>query len=212
MAAWNRIEKPETELYEVSTVQVALRIPALSSADETLLKGYCIAGREYVENVAGISILKQRWRYTLRQFPYDKKSNSHAIQLPRSSARDSGVKSVTSVDVFTYRDPQSGEEIDLDGLYQLDDDARPAAIHPPYGQTFPATQDIPNSVTIEFTAGAESPEDIPETLKLAVLFMIAHFWENREVVVMDMTPEKIPYALESLICQYRMWFRAPSGC
>lgn len=223
MPSWNRITQPDKELFEVIDVQVALRIPSPPETEQELLKGYIIAARQYVENVCGISIMKQGWRYSLDQFPWrgylhefqsDHSlygSMRNAIELPRCAPKDCGFDAVTSIDKFSYVGID-GARVDFDkAKWQLDAESRPARIIPAYSSYFPGTLAVPNAVQIEFTAGCDDPAKVPALIKQANLFLISHWYDSREPVIYDATPEKIPYGLEVLIYNERVPFHVPEN-
>ena len=92
----------------------------------------------------------------------------------------SPVQSVASV---KYIDGDGVEQTLNASLYTIvnTDDRDEACIVPAYNESWPATRNIPNAVTVRFTAGfGDGPADIPAPIHAAMLLMIGHLYERRE--------------------------------
>jgi len=80
-------------------------------------------------------------------------------------------------------------------------------VKPAYGKTWPAIRSgLYDAVKVEFTAGYGAASDVPEDLKHAVLFMIAHLYEMREPVVAgNIDIKTVPFAVDALMDMYRVY-------
>lgn len=56
--------------------------------------------------------------------------------------------------------------------------------------------------TYQSDDGEFEVEDVPESIKIAVLLLVGHYYANREAVTFG-TPSKIPFGVESLLWPYR---------
>lgn len=58
---------------------------------------------------------------------------------------------------------------------------------------------------IEETYGGEEQEDIPASLAEAVMQLAAHWYENREAVIVGVTAIPMPLGVREIIREYRDW-------
>lgn len=80
-------------------------------------------------------------------------------------------------------------------------------IRPRQGISWPATAITPAAIRLTYTAGfGDDPEDVPATIRHAILMMVAHWYDNREAVSSD-TMAEVPYAAEHLLSLERVsWY------
>lgn len=78
----------------------------------------------------------------------------------------------------------------------------------------PATRGRAGDVKIQYRAGygtsddADPPvwtNDIPNPIKVAILLLVNHWYENREAVSGSGSPTAIPFGVEALLSTYRVW-------
>lgn len=158
--------------------------------DDALLAIYITAARQYCEEVTGRALLQQTWRLGLERFPqYGWHHNRPSlpgglphwrtpdIYLPRPKLI--GIASVTYLDL-------SGNRQTLDpSQYVVDLDGEPARISPALGCFWPPTLWYRAAIQVTYNAGYGSdPSTVPAALKLAILQLVAHWYENREATVL----------------------------
>jgi uncharacterized phiE125 gp8 family phage protein len=156
------------------------------SDDDGLIDLYIKAAVDHIEanrGVLGYALVNQDWELTYDAFPCD------ALQLPLGP-----LVSVTSVE---YAEPDTGTmTLWSDANYQVDA-SRDGWIAPV--DAWPSTRSTMNAVKITFVAGhGPSADDVPADIKVAMLHLISHWYENREAVSSGemMT---VPSTFESLI-------------
>lgn len=159
----------------------------LPAEEQALLELYIQAAIATVENRSNVQLCTATYQLTLAGFPND-------IALPKYP-----VQQVTSI---TYLD-SNGVEQELDN-WITDTTVNPAKIYPAYGESWPATRQHPNGVTITFDAGFGDPEDVPADIKGALLFWIGHLFTNREPVVTGTIATALPLTFEYLLSQYEL--------
>lgn len=191
-------------------LQEQLRISVASSADAANLQAYLDAAEYWVESLAGISIMKQTWTLKGDQFPYNRDDYNWRYPLGKPILLPRGP--VLSIESFTYQDLNNQtQDITGPSNYQLALEERPPALYPPYGGFFPTALWVPGAMKIVFTCGMSGVDDeavkVDEDVKMAVKFLVAHWYANREPVPMDVTPQKIPYALETMLWSTRKGYR-----
>ena len=63
---------------------------------------------------------------------------------------------------------------------------------------------IANCIEIDFVAGhGDTPSDVPQPIRQALLLLIAHWYENREPVEIGATATTIPAGVSELLMPYR---------
>lgn len=86
----------------------------------------------------------------------------------------------TAIDSITYLDPDGASQTLATSVFALD--APSNEIHLKADQVWPDTQEVRSSVTVRFTAGYGDPADIPGDIRQGMLFLIAHWFENRTTI------------------------------
>ena len=118
------------------------------------------------------------------------------FELPRPPA--SAVATIKYLDV-------NGDQQTLDSsVYTTDFLSEPARIVLASNQSWPTTDDTINAVEVNYTAGyGSATSDVPGPLKHAIKFLGAHWYENREPVVVGMSVVDVELTVESLLWMYR---------
>lgn len=61
-----------------------------------------------------------------------------------------------------------------------------------------------NGIEIAVTAGfGDAPSDVPEPIRQALLLLVAHWFERRELVVLEDEPHEIPDTVSALLTPYK---------
>jgi uncharacterized phiE125 gp8 family phage protein len=106
------------------------------------------------------------------------------------------VKSVTAVryEMFpgTYATVPSA-------YYTLDLYSKPAVLRSVSG--WPQSTGRPNSVIVELVAGMD---EVPKSLKQAMLLLIGHWYENREAVNIGNITSELPKGVDALLTPHRL--------
>lgn len=157
------------------------------------------------ESRLGIALMPQTWEIALDAFPVACAHNSgrpwdNAIVLPKPP--------LISVASIIYIDTTGATQTYDSSLYTVDDRSTPARIVPAYGTNWLATRAVPNAVVVQFTCGygnpdASAPVDpvsmIPDTTKTAMLQLIAHWYDNPEMVAADRGDIVLPEHMQMLL-------------
>lgn len=159
------------------------------SDDDALIVGYLLAARQYVEIYTRRALITQTWDQVA-----DELGSEIVLCKPP-------VQSVTSV---KYLDEAGTEQTLASNQYRLiSRDTGEAVIVPAYGVTWPTPQAVERAVTVRFVAGYGSgPSAMPETIRQAILLMVAHWYKNRETTAAQDLKE-IPMGAESLLFPHR---------
>lgn len=166
----------------VTLEQAKAHCRVLHDDEDNLINALIIAAREWVEHFTGHILVKREIVQRL---------NWSAPRLFAWPIADDAEPSVSY--------------LDSDGAPQTLADARLifgnsyAQIAPAFGANWPTAYG-PVTVTVE--AGYGSPEDVPQSLKQAMLLLIGHYYVNRQAVS-DKTTSEVPMAVEALCMPYR---------
>jgi uncharacterized phiE125 gp8 family phage protein len=147
--------------YPVTRVEAKQHCRVDGTEEDGLIDTYIAAATAHVEAVTGRAIMDQTWELVLDDF-------SDAILLPKGP-----VQSITSI---TYYDTNSALQTLASDQYTLDNVSDPSWIVRPDDVTYPDVADGVNNVIIRFVAGYS---DVPQTLKAALMILIAYFYDNR---------------------------------
>lgn len=214
MSSLVRTAAPAKPLFTVADLKDCLRISGSTNSDETMLAAYEAAAEEWLEGLAGISIMKQTWTLNADQFPSNRDLSNRSLygysaQFPLGKPIKLPRGPVISIDTFSYLDV-NGNAVDFKATspnWQAALGERPPALYPPFGGYFPTAQWVPGALTIVMTCGmsgtADDPKVVDNDVKMAVRFLVAHWWENREPVPVNLNPQKLPYGLEAMIWSTR---------
>lgn len=71
-------------------------------------------------------------------------------------------------------------------------------------ESWPDLSGEANAIRIRFTAGTGKPTDVPATIRLAVLQLVAHWFENRESVVIGTITSEVPVSAKALLWSAKM--------
>lgn len=183
------VTAPASEPLTTAEAKSHLRVDITD--DDTLIDAYVKAARQYVEEDMGRALITQTWDYTLDEFPAD----GSAIQIPRPP-----LQSVTSV---TYVDSAGATQTLSSANYIVNTGKRNGEITLAYGQTWPATREQANAVTIRFVAGYGAASAVPETIKTAVRLTLGDLYGNREGSIVGATHIVNP-AVAALLGPYRL--------
>ena len=156
--------------------------------DDAIISSYITAAVDFMDGYSGIlgrCLVTQVWGQNFHNW-------GCLTQLPFGD-----VKSV----VLKYSDTDGNIQIlPTDQYYLVVNDLTSKIIYKP-GFTAPALNpDDMYPVTAEMTCGFGSASNVPDALKVAIMFLVADWYSNREPVG---SGNELPLAFASLIAPYR---------
>lgn len=201
-------------------VTQALRLDP-SADDSAYVSLVLAASRKHVEKVTGLALIKQQWKVSFDNTPLRQGQFGLEYGLAPSMSRFTGQAAgremvfprapLVSVDTFQYLD-QNGVTQTFDpsnytvgsvgvatgfGRLWLNDDTG----WPDFGS-------YPGAIQVTFTAGfGAASTDVPEDLRMAILFLATNWYENRLPVSADGLKD-VPQHLNDLIRQNQVSFIA----
>ncbi len=176
----------------VTLAEAKLHLKVDGADDDALITTLVTAARRFAERFSRRALVTQTWDLVLDAFPAD----DGAIFVPRPQ-----LQSVTSI---TYIDGAGSSQVLAASKYKVDIASQPGRIAPAFGQSWPATRAEMTAVTARFVAGYGAASDVPESIKQAILLLLAHWYENREAVHAGTGAARIPLTVEALLRQHRV--------
>jgi uncharacterized phiE125 gp8 family phage protein len=175
---------PMAEPITLADAKAHMRID--SDAEDALITGLIRVARVHLEAVTGHALMEQGFRLVLSDWPRE-----HRILI-----RKAPVMRIDAVTLF-----------DADGMAQetnplsvgLDMTRRPARLSVRHLGSGP----IIDGIEIDFTAGfGASGNDVPDTLRRAMLLHVAQMYEFRGAISLAQQPAAVPQGYERLIAPF----------
>ncbi len=170
----------------VSLSDIKLHCRITHNDEDELLLQLVGAATRHVESHLNQQLVTATWRLTLLGFPHCE------IIVPRPPLI--AVSSITYVDTAGTTTTLSASN------YQVDASAKPGRIMPAYSLFWPDTRyETYIAVTINYTAGYGAAEDVPLPIRQAIKLLAAHWYQNRESVLVGTISSELPMAVRSLL-------------
>lgn len=176
----------------VTTTELKSQLRITSSSQDTMLAFQIKAARRWAEEYLRYAIITSTWELYLDSFP----KSGDCIYIQKSP--------VTSITSITYLDSDGDLQTWTSTLYVPDFNAKPCRIYEAYGESYPTTQAIRNSVVIKFVAGYAAAANVPDDIKQAILIKAATMYENpAEEVSGTQVSQFSEVTAKSLLTPYR---------
>jgi len=155
--------------------------------DDNYIPGLIKGARRRLENEMRRALITQTWRFHLDHFPFFRQRTFPVgympIELPRPP-----LLAITSLKYMDPTDPtgQTLLTLTLNTDFIVDSNSEPARIQSIGSNAWPATLRQIGAVQIIYTAGyGPDATTVPEDIKMAIMQVVAHWYENRESVFAD---------------------------
>lgn len=188
--------------YPVTLTEVKAQLRITSSDEDTFLNSLIEAATEYTEAYCSRSFIAQTWDMYLDTFPF---CNTTPIEVP--------LPPLISVTSIQYYDSASTLQTWDSASYVVDTTKAVGLIYPDMNYAYPSTRIFRNSVIIRFVAGyadsGASPIDladnVPMQIKQAILLLIGHLYENREMTTPGVMIQNVPMSYDALLANIKIW-------
>ena len=162
-------------------------------SEDTYLEGLIKSATNHLEAICNRKFITQTWKLFLDDWPGDAE-----IELP--FGKTSSVASVT------YKDENGTEATFSSDDYTVDTDLIPGRVVIGYDKSWP-TGDLfnVNPIAVTFVCGYGLAADVPDDIKHAIKLLVAHWYENREPVVVGTIVSNIPKTIDALIWTHRLF-------
>ena len=188
MSALELKTAPVDEPISRSEAKTHLRVDI--SGDDTLIDNLILAARQFTETYLQRCLITQTWyQYWDWGFPA-------VLTLEKNP-----VQSVTAI---TYVDGNAATQTVDSSLYTVDTNQKACLIYPAYQTIWPVPRVYHNAVKVEFIAGyGDAATDVPEPIRNAMLLLIGHLYENREMTA-PINIAEVPFTYKTLLAPYRL--------
>lgn len=156
--------------------------------EDAIIQGLIDGAYDHAEHYTQRTFVARSKTLVLDGFPV----GSNAIELPWSP--------VTAIESLDYIDPDGIEQsLDAETL-RLDTRPIYPLLAPQWGSQWPRATDEPECITITAAVGATDPL---HGVEIAILLLIAHWYENKEGVS-DGNLQEVPMGIEMLLAPHRI--------
>lgn len=182
---------PAVEPVSLAEAKAHLRIDG--TAEDGFIQSLIVTSRLHIEAALGLALIEQDWSWTLDAWPLEP-----GVALPmRPVSAIQSVRVVAADISHATVDP---------ARYVLDGHGNPARLLPTT-LPLPAPAIPAQGIEIAFTAGyGSTPVDVPAPIRHAILLLVAHWFENREPVVLGprgTSAVRIPDTVSELLAPFR---------
>lgn len=191
--SWTRTVAPEQLPVTVAFAKLHSRSLVDLADEDPLFDSYIRAATGLAEEYVGRGLFTQT--YTLVQDDF-----CDEMVLPMAAP----LQSVTSVQ---YYDGSGALQTVSPSYYRVDTDSEPGRVVIAPTQTWPVVQGRRGQcVVITYVVGWETVESIPEAIKVGILMLAAHLWENRGAVQLGIGigAVEVPVGPWALMAPYRV--------
>lgn len=176
-----RITPPALEPVDLAEIKAHLRLE--QDAEDGLLQHLLVAARDYVQEHLNRALITQDW-----QMDVSRRAASGEIRLPYAPFQLLlAVHYVDAAGEVTEAAPDD---------WRLDPATEPArlVLSAPF-----------SPVRISFRAGyGDAADDVPAPIRLALLQLVAHWYEHREAVAGVDAVRLLPFGVAALLAPYRL--------
>ena len=185
----------------VTLAEAKLHLRVDLSDDDALITAMITAARDMVERYTSRTLIYTAYRLTMDNWPYD-------IELPRSPAVEAAANLITGIAYITprirYYDGDGNQQTMTYAANDFEillDNNPPLLVLPPSG-IWPVTYPLQRgAIEIDWIAGyGAASTGIPQLLRLAIMMLVAHWYEHREAV--GSFGSEVPLAVDSVLRLY----------
>jgi len=155
--------------------EAKLHLRVDGTAEDDLIKQIVMAAQGAAERIMGRAIMPQTWRLSLDAFPTSDAGVIKLLKPPVSAV--SRIAYVDQSDALLTLDPSQYRFYPESDLYGL--------VGPALGAAWPKAASQPQSVRIDFTAGYESANAVPDLIKAWIKLRVGTLYEQREDEVLQ---------------------------
>jgi uncharacterized phiE125 gp8 family phage protein len=187
-----RVTAPTTSPISLAEAKAQMRVEG--SDDDTIIQRYIDAAISFVDvqGALGRAMMTQTWGQWLSPNP------GTVLLL---------LGPVQSVSAIKYYDTDGALQTATLADFDVFGTPNRITVSPKSGKAWPTTQTRDDAIKIEYVVGyGSSPVNVPQTIRHALMMLVAHWYENRET-----TSEKqmldLPYGFTDMIGMERnQWY------
>ena len=183
------ISGPAVEPVTLAEAKAHLRVD--SSDEDTLVSSLVTAARIHIELACSKVLITQSWKLYFDRWP-----SRTCVEIPIAPLQE-----ISAVKIYDADD--NSENLDASGWY-VDTASSPCRLVRRPVAIWPDPARPANGIEITLTAGyGNTASDVPQTLRQAILLLVAHWFETREPVILGESAISVPLGVEALIAPER---------
>jgi len=190
--AYTLLTPATQELITIEQAKKQLRI--LHNNEDDVIEFKLLAAIAKFQEFTGRVISPSTWQLSLDKFPKD-----GIIEIMRCK--------VIEVIEIKYKDTKGNEQTVDSNNTILDNASEPARLSTAHSFNWPDTSKEINAVKIKFRAGYENATQLNKLDLAAIMLMTAHWYRNREDVVVGKTANEVPQTSKDIM----MLRKIPNG-
>jgi len=177
---------------DLAAAKIHLDITSSDTSHDLKITTLLLVATRKVENDTQRSLLSRTLKCVLDRFPINRHID---LEFPP----------VLEVQSVTYIDANGAEQTLSPSTYVVaKEGTNKARVCLKQSEYWPITSEDPESVTVNYTAGAARVDDVEPELFQAVMLLISLFWTNKVPVSSDQHYE-VPMNYDWLIGPFRAW-------
>ena len=207
---------PAVEPITLADVKAHLRID--TGDEDALLQSLILTSRLHIEVALGLALIQQTWSCFFDRWPALQDARGAPLQPagvvftvadPRArldAASDAvmlPIHPIQSVDAIrVYAEDGTFAALPLDG-FSIDRASNPARVVRQFSTATPTPGRRVNGIELSVTAGfGPNPSDVPASIRLALLMLVAHWYEHRDPGEIGSAAAKVPQLISALLSPY----------
>lgn len=193
------VTAPAVEVWTTSDSEVTQMLKRDDTTADDAFVTLCLqASRQWFERITGLALITQEWRLELDRTP-----TGREIEIPRAP--------MLAVTHIKYKAETTGTLTTWDSasytLAGVGIPGAPGRVWCNDEYDWPSLGSYPGALQLTFTAGfGAAATAVPADIKAALLFLAAHWYENRLPVNVGNIVNEMPLHLQSLVEMHRVSF------
>ena len=172
-------------------VKEHLRIDATNTSEDPFIDSLILMATEYFQSRSWRQLITATFTQYFDDFP----PNHFELDKPP-------LQSITTI---KYQDINNVQQTLAISVFEVDTFSEVGRVVLADGESFPEVFDTINAVQVEYKAGfGDTRDNVPDLIKSTIKLIVAHFYENRDMVrvTTGVSEIPIPQAIRDLINQH----------
>lgn len=172
-------------------VKEHLRIDATNTSEDPFIDSLILMATEYFQSRSWRQLITATFTQYFDDFP----PNHFELDKPP-------LQSITTI---KYQDINNVQQTLAISVFEVDTFSEVGRVVLADGESFPEVFDTINAVQVEYKAGfGDTRDNVPDLIKSTIKLIVAHFYENRDMVrvTQGVSEIPIPQAIRDLINQH----------
>lgn len=202
-----RLSGPAAEPLTLAQAKAQCRVDADIVEDDEWFTDAIREARAFIEDQLKSTLVETSYRYERGQWGWDSSSMWVGPELCDTIALPFGP--IIAIDAITYLDTDGTRQDLAADRFQLVKTGTSGHVVPAYRTSWPAARASAGSIAIDYRAGYESegspagPGGVPPPVVRGMKMLVAHWYQNRESVLVGTISKEMEQGLNAVIGAYR---------